>query len=111
VVNLSGAVTSTRHLTGGTFSSVMTGLQTPGWYTPPDWFGCWRLTHQVSKWEHPLADFYRGAIFMARGGEQELLSTEATNPPAEDEVEAMAEYMDVLTTEPEAVLRVRGPCQ
>jgi len=45
---------------------------------------------------------------MARGGEQELMSTEATNPPAEDEVEAMAEYMDVLTTEPAGVLRVRG---
>jgi hypothetical protein len=43
------------------------------------------------------------------GGEPELLHTEAENPPADDEVEAMADYMDVLTTEPDAVLRVRAP--
>eukprot|EP00242_Pyramimonas_sp_CCMP2087_P000731 CAMPEP_0198231176 /NCGR_PEP_ID=MMETSP1445-20131203/115060_1 /TAXON_ID=36898 /ORGANISM="Pyramimonas sp., Strain CCMP2087" /LENGTH=196 /DNA_ID=CAMNT_0043911771 /DNA_START=110 /DNA_END=700 /DNA_ORIENTATION=- len=59
-----------------------------------------------SIWEHPLSDFYRGAIFMARGGTETLLGTEEENPPTPDEVAAMAEYMDIQISEPAEVLDV-----
>eukprot|EP00976_Prorocentrum_cordatum_P092284 1188863-Prorocentrum_minimum.AAC.5 len=59
-----------------------------------------------SIWEHPLSDFYRGVIFMARGGTQILDKAVKDSPPTDDEIEAMAEYMDIKMDEPSEVLAV-----
>lgn len=48
---------------------------------------------QESTWEHPLLRFYLGHVFMERGGSLELEHNAETNPPTDDEVAAMAEYL------------------
>lgn len=40
----------------------------------------------VTQWDHPLIGYYRGAIFMERGGYSELLERDQQNPPEEEEV-------------------------
>lgn len=48
---------------------------------------------QESTWEHPLLRFYLGYVFMERGGEIELEHNADHNPPTDDEIAAMAEYL------------------
>lgn len=46
----------------------------------------YNITTGVTQWDHPLIGYYRGAIFMERGGYTELLERDQVKPPTEEEV-------------------------
>lgn len=46
----------------------------------------------TTQWEHPLEEYYRGAVFMRRGGEAALARAHAEQPPT---VADMAEYLGI----------------
>ena len=55
----------------------------------------------VTQWEHPLEGYYRGVVFMLKGGRQQLERSHIGNPPTAEEVTDMAEYFNVdLEEEP-----------
>ncbi|KAK3242265.1 hypothetical protein CYMTET_48037 [Cymbomonas tetramitiformis] len=58
-----------------------------------------------STWEHPLAQFFRGVVFMARGGREKLDRAAARDPPTKTDVDSMLEYME-LVNPPEGVREV-----
>ncbi|CAG9460744.1 unnamed protein product [Pedinophyceae sp. YPF-701] len=59
-----------------------------------------------SVWEHPLLDFYRGAVFMERGGWRQLQHDQDISPPNDEEMQAMGQYMEVDPGEDPYVLEV-----
>ena len=55
----------------------------------------------VTQWEHPLEGYYRGVVFMLKGGRQLLERSHIENPPTMEEAADMADYFDVdLEEEP-----------
>ena len=55
----------------------------------------------VTQWEHPLEGYYRGVVFMLKGGRQLLERSHIENPPTAEEAADMADYFDVdLEEEP-----------
>ena len=47
----------------------------------------------TTQWDHPRLDFYKGAVYMARGGKVQLEAAAKKQPPNNEEVKEMAEYM------------------
>ena len=81
---------------------VLDALYTCKSLTSPNFALGWQETGE-SVWEHPLLGYFQGEIFMRRGGKAKLQEAEASNPCTEDEVGAMAEYLEVTPEDPSAV--------
>eukprot|EP00740_Mantoniella_antarctica_P010774 CAMPEP_0181380840 /NCGR_PEP_ID=MMETSP1106-20121128/19778_1 /TAXON_ID=81844 /ORGANISM="Mantoniella antarctica, Strain SL-175" /LENGTH=161 /DNA_ID=CAMNT_0023499935 /DNA_START=168 /DNA_END=653 /DNA_ORIENTATION=+ len=60
----------------------------------------------TTQWEHPAMEFYKGAVFMHRGGKEELEGLAAKDPPTSEEVQDMAEYLGLEDGDTAAVKRV-----
>jgi hypothetical protein len=45
--------------------------------------------------EHPNIGYYRGVVFMEKGGLAQMMENIESDPPAEDDIQAMSEYLDV----------------
>ncbi|MEW5305723.1 MAG: hypothetical protein WDW36_008243 [Sanguina aurantia] len=56
--------------------------------------------------EHPSLDYYRGAVFMDRGGYRVLMRNMADHHPTPPEVQAMCGYFDINGKEDKYVVEV-----
>ncbi|GMH39482.1 hypothetical protein BSKO_07380 [Bryopsis sp. KO-2023] len=52
-----------------------------------------------TQWQHPMIGYYKGAIFMERGGYTQLLANDQASPPTEEEISGMAAYFGVKPSE------------
>eukprot|EP00798_Chlamydomonas_sp_ICE-L_P026011 gene26011-11707_t len=53
----------------------------------------------VIHYEHPLIDYYKGALFMDRGGYKKLIKAKEENPPAEEEIAEMTMKLGIKEDE------------
>ncbi|KAK9802878.1 hypothetical protein WJX72_011447 [[Myrmecia] bisecta] len=60
----------------------------------------------TSVWQHPLHNYFMGAVFMARDGSHMLEENQKHHPPNDEEVEEMARYLGIQPEDPPAVREV-----
>ena len=57
-------------------------------------------------WEHPNIEYYRGIVFMEKGGLAQMMENVESDPPSADDVAEMAAYLGITESDDALVKEV-----